>query len=136
MTNDCIGDESKNCPIFAILCFMMIDARNIGDDHLFEEKGPNGEHALERHVLERCQRFFRPLLKSKNFYCLVLWPFVGHFEQTVRSVPLCYQRVVFAELPFVLVLVYLIENFFQWRQLNELNNETDRIISHKGILIL
>ena len=41
-----------------------------------------------------------------------------YIDINVYPFPERYERVVFAELPHLLVLIYVIVNFFRWRQLD------------------
>lgn len=132
LANHDINNKRENSRVLSISCFMMLNMRNLRDvEHAFEEIGSNGE-VVEVPLLERRRRLFKLVLTSKNFYFMLMTPVVAHFECNVWSVPQFYQSVVYAELPLVLVLIYLIGNFFRWRQLTEPNNN-EPIASYKGI---
>lgn len=67
------------------------------------------------------------ILTGRTFICICLLPFVHYFEETFGLIPKRYERIVFTELPHLLLLVYVVKSYFRWRLLKfcrALNGDT------------
>lgn len=118
---DYYRDDNENKPfgIVEVICIMLISIRyDWRLEKVFYHEHAIGGELVELPCLEQYRGLLQFFLRSKLFYTMIVIFVAVYIDINVYPFPERYERVVFAELPHLLMLIYVIVNFFRWRQLD------------------